>query len=286
MEAYKAFRSEGISNQSVPIGQVAYLSCDLSRSVGVPDYAEDLSRSVACALLQVRKARSLTQAKMANAMGLSLGQWKKYESGAEVLRTDTAIRWCLYTGVSFYRLFCDSVYRASFPSRLCQKSLDGISDRVCALSDSQFKAFVSALEGRFGVISEGCTDVNGEESPSSGVEPSIEGFYKAFSRGLRRYRSGVSGTQEILSNRFGVSMSSYQQYERETDTPRFGVNLLLRVVLTTGKSPDEFIDGGDLGGRLRENDRRISMVKHIVERVEPSLRDDLSQIVDSVSRSH
>jgi transcriptional regulator with XRE-family HTH domain len=230
-----------------------------------------LARQMACSLLQVRKARGLTQSAMAQNLGLSLGQWKKYESGAEVLRSDTAVRWCLQTGVSFYRLFCDSGYRPHMPRSLCQKSLDRISQRICTLPSDQVESLIHTIAATFGVGLRQSCKVNPH---AIGAQYEIaradldENFYLYLGRGFKHYRAQHGYTQEAFANLLSVSMSSYQQYEKESSTPRFGVNILANFAMLSGLSPMSLLGTSPIGEMMAAYDERIALFRRLFEQLD------------------
>lgn len=229
-----------------------------------------LARQMACSLLQIRKARGLTQSAMAQQLGLSLGQWKKYESGSEVLRSDTAVRWCLLTGVSFFRLFCDSGYRPHLPRALCQKSLDRVSQRICMLSSERVEMLAHTIAATFGVSLRNSWQVQpdiDEEALQRARQDLDDHFYLYLGRGLKRYRSQHGYTQEAFANLLNVSMSSYQQYEKESRSPRFGVNILANFAMVSGMNPMGLLEGSQIGEVMAAYDARISLFRRLFDQL-------------------
>src|SRR5690349_6320514 len=65
---------------------------------------KDARKALADNLCQYSKSINLPQARMAKIFGVSLSQYKKYETGEEIVRVDLAQKWSLRFSTPFFYL--------------------------------------------------------------------------------------------------------------------------------------------------------------------------------------
>lgn len=176
-------------------------------------------------LMNLRYRLKLKQGKAADLMGLSRTQWRKYEAGIETLRADTAMSWCLLTGVSFYRLFCGTILEKNLPYiRFLQNFdelsplinlVDGVADRASQVLplDPQVTAWMRDELREEGALILGTS--------------------------LRAVRQQAGFTQEQFAAALGVSLSAYQNYEKHRQPSRFSLVFAARLLHLTDISPTE-----------------------------------------------
>ncbi len=195
----------------------------------IPD-DRSLRARIGANLMNLRYRLGLKQGKAAELMGLSRTQWRKYEAGIETLRTDTAMSWCLLTGVSFYRLFCGTVLERNFPHIRFLPNFDELSPWVNPVTD---------ITGSWPQSGIGSLQVSPDEPDKTRQmrdELRHDGA-RILGASLRAVRLQSHFTQEHFADVLGVSLSAYQNYEKHLKPSRFSLVLAGRLLHLTSLPP-------------------------------------------------
>ncbi len=245
---------------------------------------DGLKQDIAGNLIVVRMKRRITQTRMASLMGVSRAQWRKYESGAEMLRIDAAIYWCLLTGVSISRLFYGTAYEACLHPALRQPSLDGISHLVCQLDDSTFIELTTSLCRSFGLSMAPLRLLRPAQNISMDAvkEELATSLLPRIGQGLKHFRLRLDITQEQMAEMLNISLSSYQQYEKAQAVTRFSVACAARFLHATRLDPLILIEGSLTAQRLRSFNARIGLYNLLIKQLPTERRPDFcSQVLRS-----
>ena len=92
-----------------------------------------------------RKSVNLPQARMAKIFGVSLSQYKKYETGEEIVRVDLAQKWSLRFSTPFFYLLQGSGYGKGLTSSDTDTRLNFIWFLANSLTDDYFSKLVDVL---------------------------------------------------------------------------------------------------------------------------------------------
>jgi transcriptional regulator with XRE-family HTH domain len=230
------------------------------------DVPEILARNLA----STRKSAGYSQSKMAQILGVSLTQYKKYESGVEVLKIHMAQRWALRFGKPFFYLLQDSSY-----SLAPQDTGTGLSFKwnlANSLSDSYFLKLLD-LVWLF-------SDQQPKEKPVIKRRITSEAVKEAFAeldnntyitiaRGIRGFRERFGISQDKMAELVDVSRSTYQQYEKENMQPRINILVAGRFLLATGISPLALLKGTKYAEVRYAQEERMALLWRALETLCP-----------------
>ncbi len=229
-------------------------------------------KALADNLCLYRKSVNLPQARMARIFGVSLSQYKKYETGTEIVRVDLAQKWSLRFSTPFFYLLEGSGYGAGLTSSGTDNRLNFIWFLANSLTDEYFARLIDVL----------CV-FTGKPRPAKGVEPSgitrahlvkvideIENqMYIAIACGMQAIRNWFGGSQEQFAELMGVSLSTYQQYEKPTMKPRFSIFIAARYGLGTGVNPLLAVAGTEYAKVRFMQNERMALIRELVADIGP-----------------
>jgi transcriptional regulator with XRE-family HTH domain len=231
---------------------------------------EEARKALAENLCVYRKSVNLPQARMAKIFGVSLSQYKKYEAGEEIVRVDLAQKWSLRFSSPFFYLLQGSGYGKGLTSSDTDNRLNFIWFLANSLTDEYFSKLIDVL----------CT-LTGKPRPEA-LRPSgitrasllrvieeIENkMYIAIAYGMQAIRNWFGGSQEQFAELMGVSLSTYQQYEKPVMKPRFSIFIAARYGLGTGVNPLLAVAGTEyFKVRFMQNER-MALIREMVADIE------------------
>lgn len=218
-------------------------------------------------LCTYRKSVNLSQVDMAKLLGVSLSQYKKYESGAEILRIDLAQKWSLHFSTPVFYLLQGSGYGKYLAGSERDSRFNFIWFLANSLNDEYFSKLIDML----------CLFL---EKPQTGNLPEPSGItrdvikevtdeientmYIAIAYGMQAIRKWFGYSQEQFAELMGVSLSTYQQYERPTITPRFSIFFAARCAMSLGIDPLISIAGTRFAQVRHMQNTRMALIRRIV----------------------
>ncbi|HEX5056269.1 MAG TPA: helix-turn-helix transcriptional regulator [Gammaproteobacteria bacterium] len=235
-------------------------------------------KALADNLCLYRKSVNLPQARMARIFGVSLSQYKKYETGEEIVRVDLAQKWSLRFNTPFFYLLEGSGYGRGLTSSETDNRLNFIWFLANSLSDEYFSKLIDVL----------CT-LTGKPRPAKTPEPTgitrehlhkvIEEIdnqmYIAIAYGMQAIRNWFGGSQQQFAELMGVSLSTYQQYEKPVMKPRFSIFIAARYGLGTGVNPLLAVAGTRYAKVRYMQNERMALIREIVSDIP---QDRLTQL--------
>jgi transcriptional regulator with XRE-family HTH domain len=239
-------------------------------------------RALADNLCLYRKSVNLPQARMARIFGVSLSQYKKYETGEEIVRVDLAQKWSLRFNTPFFYLLEGSGYGRGLTSSETDNRLNFIWFVANSLSDEYFDKLIDVL----------CT-VAGKPRPAKSPQPygitrehlhqvieEIETrMYIAIACGMQAIRNWFGGSQQQFAELMGVSLSTYQQYERPVMKPRFSIFIAARYGLGTGVNPLIAVAGTQYARIRFMQNERMALIREIVADIAEERLEQLKPFV-------
>lgn len=233
-------------------------------------------------LCSYRKSVNLSQTSMANILGISLSQYKKYESGAEILRVDLAQKWSLRFNMPVFYLLQGSGYGKYLAGNDPDNRLNFIWFLANSLTDEYFHKLIDML-GLFlqkpqtaktlepsGITREAIKEANDE------IENKM---YIAIAYGMQAIRKWFGYSQEQFAELMGVSLSTYQQYERPTITPRFSIFFAARCAVSLGIDPLITISGTRFAQVRHMQNARMALIRQIVSDIDEARLAPLKPLV-------
>jgi transcriptional regulator with XRE-family HTH domain len=214
-----------------------------------------------------RKSVSLSQTDMARILGISLSQYKKYESGAEILRIDLAQKWSLRFSTPVFYLLQGSGYGGHLGGRDADYRFNFIWFLANSLTDEYFFKLLDILRlfankprtwkaaTPSGITREDVMEANREIDSK---------MYIAIACGMQAIRKWFGYSQEQFAELMGVSLSTYQQYEKPTMKPRFNIFFGARCIMSLGINPLITIAGTKFAKVRLMQDARLELIREIV----------------------
>jgi transcriptional regulator with XRE-family HTH domain len=252
------------------------------RLIDFPAIETEARKVLADNLCQSRKSVNLSQTAMARIFGISLSQYKKYESGREVLRIDLAQKWALRFSRPVFYLLQGSGYGKYLAGSDGEDQFEFIWFLANSLTDEYFSKLVDLLclftrKPRTGKMPEpsGITRAMIDE-----VLDEIENrIYIAIAYGMQAVRKWFGYSQEQFAELMGVSLSTYQQYEKPTMKPRFNIFFAARCVISMGINPLVTIAGTRFARIRHMQNARMTLVREVVAGIEPEQLQRLRPLI-------
>jgi transcriptional regulator with XRE-family HTH domain len=228
---------------------------------------EDARIALAHNLCTYRKSVNLSQTDMARILGISLSQYKKYESGIVILRVDLAQKWSLRFSTPVFYLLQGSGYGRQLAGSEADNRFNFIWFLANSLADEYFCRFIDML----------CLFLNkpqaGKKLKPSGItrvevtkaiEEIDSKMYIAIAYGMQAIRNWMNFSQEQFAELMGVSLSTYQQYEKPVMKPRFNIFFAARCVMSLGINPLITIAGTQFAKVRHMQDARLELIRELV----------------------
>lgn len=240
-------------------------------------------KALANNLLTYRRALTFSQSRMAKVLGISLSQYKKYESGLEVMRADTAQKWALHMNLSFYHLLEGSPYAQGFSTCGHDKKISHLWFLANSLSDKYFYKLINIL-GLFARSPHVAKELQASGITRDEVKRVLyeieHDMFVIAGYGLRAVRDHFQYKQEYIAELLGVSTFTYQQYEKPTMSPRFNVLTVARFGVATGIDPAVVLKGSYYMKVRSLQDQRMMLMREVVEDIDAKLILKLKHLVE------
>lgn len=246
---------------------------------------EGARKALADNLCMYRKSVNLSQTQMARIFDISLSQYKKYESGTEILRVDLAQKWSLRFCVPFFYLLQGSGYGKNLAGGTDSR-LNFIWFLANSLTDAYFSKLIDVLclftqkpRARKPPEPNGITRADLKKV----IEEIDSEMYIAIAYGMQAIRKYFGGSQEQFAELMGVSISTYQQYEKPTMKPRFSIFIAARYGMGTGINPLA-ATAGTLYARVRRmQNERMALIREIVSDIDEEQLPRLKPLINGFS---
>lgn len=237
---------------------------------------------IGCNIAQVRKRQKMTQRQAADLMGTSLAQWKKYELGQDVMRTDTASIWCCNTGTPMQRLLLDTAYSTHPHDEPLTRCLDRLSFCLSRMKGQHFEHVLYTLSHvfclkftapRFADTAPGCIQFVGDSKALS------REYFRAIGTGMQKYRKRTGLSQQEVAEGFNISLSAYQKYEQSCTPTRFSLILAARFPHVTKENPMDLVKATKIGAPRFAQDQRLSRFRDLLHQIGQEHMDFVEQLV-------
>lgn len=239
------------------------------RALGLAEYDKDARQQVAANLARFRKNQGLSQSGLAKLLNVSLSQYKKYESGCESIRLDVAHRMSLKCGVPIFHLLFNTKYADYLALPKAFANFDRIWFFANLLTDEYFEKLCRVLL----CFAEGMDEL---EIPASGITPedfqlalseNSDDIYLATSVGIKAAREHFDFSQEYVAEVMEVALSTYQEYEKAANRPKYNLFIAARYCICLGINPFHVLINTHYRRiRLMQN-QRIEVIQKIVDNI-------------------
>lgn len=217
----------------------------------------------------VRTRQGIPQKKAANNLGISLSQWKKFEQGKEIMRLDTAVRWCTESGVPLSRLFSGTVYAENRIAATKEAALDRLSATISHLDNTLYLYVVNTLCTVFCIATKPITHTRAFPCHFSfDKKLLIDEYFSHISVGVREYRDKHKLSQSDVAEGVNISVSAYQNYECKSKFTRFSTILAARYAVYTKQNPLALVSQTRIGNVRKHHDERLRHFTSIVEEID------------------
>ena len=253
------------------------------RKLQIAETEEQTKLTIASNLKALRQTISFTQVQMSQLLDISTSQYKKYESGVEVIRYDITLLLAIKLGYSLSWLFSGTEYEEFFyfPTRkFINNKIIYLSNR---LSDEYFKKLCTILHA----FTESQSEL---DIPDSGL--SMEDFERAIHEnreytyvmtagGIKAIRHHMDYTQEQMAELLKISVKTYQEYEKNTQTPKYNIVTAARYNCSIPLPPIDNLKGSHLAKVRKMQNIRISIIEKTLLDIHPNILTSITPIIDS-----
>lgn len=242
-------------------------------------YEAPTLRQMSLNLLNYRKVLGESQDSFASAIGISRPQYRKYEQGEDIMRLDVAHRISIKYGLPAFFLVANSPYQALLNLPDKDSSFDKIWSIANSLTHTYFVKLCRVLSSYVGASTEGF-----ELTPSPAVYPNWElalienkeYSYVAIAEGIKAVRTYYGYSQEQIADLMAVSQSTYREYEKPNQRPRFNLLVAVRWTTSTGIHPFYVLAGTELLKIRQLQNKRIAVLVDIFRGLS---REELATLV-------
>lgn len=209
-------------------------------------------------LRQCRLAIGVGQDVLARDLGISLSQYRRYESGRDYMRMGTTARYMMHTGIPFQYFFLGGPYDYLFSSLTIRLDLLRVQMFVGQQNDRVFTALITLLSELMDIALPPPPSEDGLYWPSQDeVAAELPGYYLMVSNGLRHFREVLALSQEDLAELLCIAPSTLGSYEKAKNEPHFNVIMALRLWAATGVNPVWLTYGSHFFNMRRLQHRRM-----------------------------
>lgn len=208
-----------------------------------------------------------SQLSFSDKIGISRPQYRKYEQGIDVIRLDIAHRISIKFGFPVFFLVSNSPYQAllNLPNRCLP--FDTILRYANALNDEYFLKLCNILHHYIGSEN----PINASNLPSSkgldfefALKENREYCYIAISQGITAVRHYYELSQEEVAGYMGIALSTYREYEKPSQRPRYNLLTSIRWAASLGVHPFYALAGTELYKVRELQNQRIEVLMQII----------------------
>lgn len=231
----------------------------------------------------IRRTLGWSQQDSAQAMDVSVSQYRKYERGQDFARMSGTARFMLASGVPFPYQFVGTGYEYLFEPlhvRADLLSLQAFCGRCDEVAFNTLVGLLSRLLNRQLPVPEDLKNLRPPRPDELGRE--VDGYYRLAADALRQFRELVGLTQETLANLLQVCQRTLSRYEQPCEEPHFNVVMTLRLWAATGVAPLWMTYGTDFFQARMLQHRRMGYLCELMDGADPELIPELTKLVQSL----
>lgn len=251
-------------------------------------YEKPTLEQISLNLLTYRKVLGESQDSFANKIEISRPQYRKYEQGLDVVRLDVAHRISIKFGLPAFFLVTGSPYQALLNLPVKDSSFDKIWRYANSLSDHYFLKLCKNLENYIGCESPasisslpGVTKLNYELA----LKENRAYIYIAMAESIKAIRQHYGYSQEQIAEFMGVALSTYREYEKPTQRPRFNLLVSIRWAASTGIHPFYALAGTEIIKVRELQNRRLDVLIELFSNITRSEVASLIPLVEGFYRT-
>lgn len=218
-------------------------------------------------LADFRKVLGESQLSLSEKIGISRPQYRKYEQGVDVIRLDIAHRMSIKFGFPVFFLVSNSPYQAllNLPNR--SLPFDTIWRYSNVLNDEYFLKLCKILHHYIGSEN----PINTSNLPGArglnfelALKENREYSYIAISEGITAVRHYYELSQEEVAGYMGIALSTYREYEKPSQRPRFNLLTSIRWTASLGVHPFYALAGTELYKVRELQNQRIEVLMQLL----------------------
>ena len=254
-----------------------------TKRINYDGFDDDIAYYVSRNLIQLRNSLGYSQKKFSSLLNISISQYKKYESGLEVIRFDVSQRLSLKLGYPNIYLLAGSRCEdlLNIPSSIVR--LGKIWYFANSLKNDKFVEYCRLLAAVFN------QDISSTKIPYSdmtkndfekALNENISCTYIAIGEGIRAIRHYLNMSQVDVAELMGVSHNAYQSYERSSQTPRFNMTISARYLSSLGINSLAIVQGTYYLKVREMQNRRLQTLIQILDGISEEHVYKYSPIID------
>ncbi|MGF1767807.1 XRE family transcriptional regulator [Enterovibrio makurazakiensis] len=246
---------------------------------------EGVAQQIGKNLVRYRRTTGAKQQSMADAFGVSIAQYRKYEKGVDVAKMHSVARWSIVTGSPNNLLLCGTEYS---PYLNISSSCWEMAPFYCTVSHASDATFNSLC-----LLSQEITKSTITPIVSSGLVPDLSdvlldielNYYVKVAKNMMLIRDHLGLSQERLAEFLGISDKTYRQYEKPCNHPRIPFTFFARshaALQLDNRWSETGTSDFSIFNRRRNN--RLSMLSPIIRGANEAQKASLSQMFNAVSQ--
>lgn len=246
----------------------------------------NIAQQIGANLKAYRQKFSFTQQHQANLMGVSLSQYRKYESGIDTPRYHTACRWGMSTGASIYHLLLNTPYEKLLPEYLVAWKLIPFGNVIARLTDRAYLGLVTlvrTLQFTREIVIPGHLDSDvGSIDIDKAFAELEHNSYAMISLNLRLFRENRAYSQEQMSELLGININTYRNYENAKLAPKFSMLFAIRFFMVFGCHMSALMPDSLFCKYLKQFLQRISYLAPTLYKVSPEQYEQLRELFEQI----
>jgi|GEM_PF-6986613 len=260
----------------------------LEKSLEFDQFDKCAKKHISCNLLTYRRILGLSQDGLAKLLNVSRSQYRKYESGDETIRLDVGMRLSLKCGLPIFHLLQNSNYDPYLELPQKNEALDRIWFYGNSVTDDVFiklcKTLAIFLNKADMPIDYQPVNLCSEDFDKA-IDENENEIYSAIGEGILAVRHHFKYSQEQVANLMGISVATYQEYEKGNQRPRFNLLMSARWVISLGVHAFVPLAGTQYAKiRLMQN-QRIELLLSILEGCSNEQLDALTPLIEGFYQS-
>ena len=238
----------------------------------------------------VRQAKHHSQAKMAKGLGISLGQYRKYESGIDLPPMDIALRWSVFSGAPIYTLLNNSAYQAILPPFETNLLLQPFYLLTARLEHAGFAAMwqlINQFTNQQQPLPSDCQDSLGFIDNHTLYQAIYEqlgtALYQHVAQNIIQFRQTLGLSQASIAELIGVSERTYRGYELNNERTRFSMLIAVRFYVVFGQNPVTMTQGTLFSNYRQRQINRLQALHGLIDGLNPSQYQAVQRIAEQLA---
>lgn len=241
-----------------------------------------LGEQVGQNLRVVRSQLGLSQQLLAERIGVSLSQYRKYEAGKDLPRLHSALLWSIETGIPTHWLFSATGYQRwlNVPFKPAWIPILSFANDA---PDWALHSVHAALTGMLGCFDD-AEPLQSLQWDRQQISRHIfqEDYYRAVSEKLRKFRVRLGMSQDDAARVMGISTEAYRKYETPTKCTHFSINLIMRFWVATGTNPIELSSETPVFKYRLKQRRNFGVLLPLLEQMNKEQLNQLNTLLEVV----